>query len=543
VKSKVNGSYIFQSNPAKIIANVCQWPSSNEQCGVATDRVNVDIQIGSAFGNRAGVFNYQIENGTLKLNPKTDGNYFITLTPGWSNSGMPSMGNASSFKPIRIQILVTEGGTKFWRCPDAQSACVTTTPNLAELTPGAGIVNLGNLRFVESTQIGYVKTPGLNGTNVANSNINIQPEQGTPWPATSWAYSDSNGRFALDLAPGVYAVTAREPWLNPDGLVAGSLRLKITQVGDLTTMQVWEDGEWVTKETLDLRLRNPNFSGILLPPAGDSSRTFIANAHMNFERQDPMSGMYQWTNVYSSTNMAGQYRIGLDDGNWRIKFEPPYELRGEYTGVTILLVVSAGEVTSINGSACGPCVTDIRLPLPSLRGLVKDAQGNIVVNASMNARRIDMNYSPNNQWYSWTSTNNLGKYSFAIPSNGSTTMTRYEVRIEPPYMMPGSTSVSTLATTTRYFGTVTRDEIDYICSIASENATTCEGDEKVYGTSQDLVMNSANVFGQVLFNDAGVPAWKFKRRTNLVIISTQEIACRHVQMDTSLFVSKQESIS
>jgi hypothetical protein len=504
-KSKVSGSYVFQSSAPKIIANVCQWPSSIEQCGVTTDRVNVDIQIGSAFGNRTGVFNYQIENGTLKLNPKTDGNYFITLTPGWSNSGMPSMGNASSFKPIRIQILTTESGTRFWRCPDAQSTCVTTTPNLVELTPVAGIVNLGNLRFVESTQIGYVKTPS--GVNVANSNINIQPEMGTTSPLTSWAYSDSNGRFALDLAPGVYAVTAREPWLNPDGLVAGSLRLKITQVGDLTTMQVWEDGEWVTKETLDLRLRNPNFSGILLPPAGDSSRTFIANAHMNFERQDAMSGMYQWTNVYSSTNMAGQYRIGLDDGNWRIKFEPPYELRGEYTGVTVLLVVSAGEVTSINGSACGPCVENVRLPLPSLRGIVKDLQGNIVVNASMNARRLELNYSPNNQWNSWTSTNNVGKYSFAIPSNGSTTMMRYEVRIEPPYMMPGSTSVSTLATTTRYFGTVTRGGIDYLCALAGEYSTTCLGEEKEYGTLQDLVMNSANVFGQVLFNDAGVPAW------------------------------------
>jgi len=508
-KSKVNGSYVFQSSPPKIIANVCQWPATNlSTCSVATDQVNVSIEMSSALypGSRTSLFNYSVDNGSIKLNPKADGNFFVTLTPGWSNSGMPSMGNSSTYKPIRIQILVTEGGTKFWRCPEAQSTCVTTTPNIGELIPVAGIVNLGVLRFVESTQIGYVKTPGLNGTNVANSNINIQPEQGTPWPATSWANSDSNGRFALDLPQGTYMVTAREPYLNPLQLVAGSLRLKITQVGDLTTMQVWENGAWVTKETLDLRLRNPNFSGILLPPAGDSSRTFIANAHMNFERQDPMSGMYQWTNVYSSTNMTGQYRIGLDDGNWRIKFEPPYELRGEYTGVTVLLVVSAGEVTSINGSACGPCVTDIRLPLPSLRGLVKDAQGNIVVNANMNARRLD-NYSPDNQWYSWTSTNNMGKYSFAIPSNGSTTMTRYEVRIEPPYMMPGSTNVSTLATTIKYFGTVTRSEVDYICSIATENATTCQGDEKVYGTSQDLWMNSANVFGQVLFNDAGVPAW------------------------------------
>jgi hypothetical protein len=501
-KLKVNGSYIFQSDAPNIIANVCQWPATNlTTCSVPTDQVRVSIELGIAeyLGMRFSLFNYSVNNGSIKLNLKVNGNYFVTLSPG--------LGMTSTFKQIRIQILVTEGGTKFWRCPDAQSACVTTTPNLAELTPGAGIVNLGNLRFVESTQIGYVKTPGLNGTNVANSNINIQPEQGTPWPATSWAYSDSNGRFALDLAPGVYAVTAREPWLNPDGLVAGSLRLKITQVGDLTTMQVWEDGEWVTKETLDLRLRNPNFSGILLPPAGDSSRTFIANAHMNFERQDAMSGMYQWTNVYSSTNHVGQYRVGLDDGNWRIKFEPPYVLRGEYTGITVLLVVSAGEVTSINGSACGPCVTDIRLPLPSLRGLVKDAQGNIVVNASMNARRLELNYSPNNQWNSWTSTNNEGKYSFAIPSNGSTTMTRYEVRIEPPYMMPGSTSVSTLATTTRYFGTITRGDIDYLCELAGEYSTTCFGEEKEYGTLQDLVMNSANVFGQVLFNDAGVPAW------------------------------------
>jgi hypothetical protein len=164
-------------------------------------------------------------------------------------------------------------------------------------------------------------------------------------------------------------------------------------------------------------------------------------------------------------------------------------------------------VTSINGSACGPCATDVRLPLPSLRGIVKDLQGNVVANASMNAQRIDMNYSPDNQWYSWTSTNNLGKYSFAIPSNGSTTMTRYEVRIEPPYMMPGSTSVSTLATTTRYFGTITRGGIDYLCALAGEYSTTCLGEEKEYGTLQDLVMNSANVFGQVLFNDAGVPAW------------------------------------
>jgi hypothetical protein len=509
-KSKVNGSYIFQSSAPKITAKVCGWPATDPTtCSVATDQVNVSIELGSAVfpGMRTSLFNYSVDNGSIKLNPKADGNFFVTLTPGWSSSGIPSMGNSSSFKPIRIQILVTEGGTKFWRCPEPQSTCVTTTPNIVELIPGGGIVNLGDLRFVESTQIGYVKTPGSNGTNVANSNINIQPEQGTPWPATSWANSDSNGRFALDLPQGTYTVTAREPYVNPLQLVAGSLRLKITQVGDLTTMQVWENGAWVTKQTLDLRLRNPNFSGTLLPPTGDSSRTFVANANLNFEKLDPISGMYQWANIYNSTNSSGQFRIGLDDGNWRIKFEPPYELRGEYTGITVLVVVSGGEVTSFNGAACGPCVTDVRLPLPSLRGLVKDFSGNPVVNANINARRIDMNYSPTNQWYSWTSTNSAGKYSFAIPSNGSTTMTRYEIRIDPPYMMLGSTSVSTLATTIKYFGAVTREGVDYICSIASENATTCLGDEKVYGTSQDLVMNSANVFGQVLFNDAGVPAW------------------------------------
>ncbi len=513
-KSKVNGSYVFQSDPPKIIANVCQWPSSGQQCGVATDRVNVDIQLGTSMqGFRTGIFNYSVENGSVKLNPKIDGNYFITLTPGWSNSGMPPTGNAASYRPIRLQILTTEGGTKFWKCPEALSTCVTTTPNLVELVPVDGIVDLGNLRFLESTQIGYVKTPG--GTTVANSSINIQPEQGTPWPLTSWANSNSNGRFALDLPQGTYTVTAREPYVNPLQLVAGILRLKVTQVGELTTMQVWENGAWVTKETLDLRLRSPNFLGTLLPPTGDISRTFIANANMRFERQDPISGMYQWTNIYSSTNSSGQFRVGLDDGNWRIKFEPPYDLRGEYTGVTILLVVSGGEVTSINGSACGPCVTDIRLPLPSLRGLVKDAQGNIVVNANMNARRLDMNYSPTNEWYSWTSTNNAGKYSFAIPSNGSTTLTRYEVRIEPPYMMPGSTSVSTLATTIKYFGTLTRGGIDYLCALAGEYATTCLGEEKEYGTLQDLVMNSANVFGQVLFDDAGVPAWIEVQKKNV----------------------------
>lgn len=505
-KSKVNGSYIFQSNPAKIIANVCQWPSSIEQCGVATDRVNVDIQIGSALqGYRTGVFNYQIENGSLKLNPQRDGNLFVTLTPGWSDGGMPSPGGITSYRPIRLQILTTENGTRFWRCPDPQSTCVTNTPNLVELIPVAGVVNLGNLRFIESTQIGYVKTPS--GANVAGSSINIQPEMGSPWPATSWAYSNSNGRFALDLQPGTYVVTAREPFVNPEQLVAGSLRLKVAQVGDSTTMQVWENGAWVTRETLDLRLRNPNFSGRLLPPSGDSSRAFIANANVMFERQDPISGMYQWTNVHGSTNSAGEFRIGLDDGNWRIKFEPPYHLRGEYTGTTILLVVSGGEVTSINGSACGPCTTDIRLPLPSLRGIVKDGQGNIVVNASLSARRLDLNYSPTDQWYSWTSTTSAGKYAFAIPSNGSTTLKRYEVRIEPPYMMPGSISAGTLATTVKYFGTVTRSGVDYICAIADEYATTCSGEEKEYGASQDLVMNSANVFGQVLFGDAGVPAW------------------------------------
>ena len=515
-KSKVNGSYVFQSNPPKIIANVCQWPETNlTTCSAATDQVNVSIEMMSAVypGMRVSLFNYSIDNGSVKLNQKSDGNFLVTLTPGWGNNGMPSMGNSASYKPIRIQILVTEGGTRLWKCPEAQSTCVTTTPNLVELVPVDGIVDLGNLRFLESTQIGYVKTPG--GTTVANSSINIQPEQGTPWPSTSWANSNSNGRFALDLPQGTYTVTAREPYVNPLQLVAGSLRLKVTQVGELTTMQVWENGAWVTKETLDLRLRNPNFLGTLLPPTGDISRTFIANANMRFERQDPISGMYQWTNVYSSTNNAGQYRIGLDDGNWRIKFEPPYDLRGEYTGVTILLVISGGEVTSINGSACGPCVTDIRLPLPSLRGLVKDAQGNIVVNANMNARRLDMNYSPTNEWYSWTSTNNAGKYSFAIPSNGSTTLTRYEVRIEPPYMMPGSTSVSTLATTIKYFGTLTRGGIDYLCALAGEYATTCLGEEKEYGTLQDLVMNSANVFGQVLFDDAGVPAWIEVQKKNV----------------------------
>ena len=271
--------------------------------------------------------------------------------------------------------------------------------------------------------------------------------------------TDSVGHFAVNLEEGDYTLRANPAW-NSSGVTAKEVKIRMQDCDGTAGLEIYlqtaglcaasptpealVDGRYV------VALGGSNFVGTLFNPTTQAS---IAWSSFHYERFNTVTKNYEWVNEsWANTNQSGGFGVNFaSPGRYRLTFEVPYYLSGQFSKSDVIVDVNESLVATPDLAASGgdgvikPAASggrwDVYLRLPNASGKITTPDGSAGVgNAWINVEKWET--SPSRcggavgcwQWTSEVSgassdarPSTLGNFAMTLPDG------RWRLSVNPPW--------------------------------------------------------------------------------------------------------------
>ncbi len=193
------------------------------------------------------------------------------------------------------------------------------------------------------------------------------------WMDDKWANGDEDGQFMLMLQPGKYKVVEAGGY---DVWMPVSINFEIDSQGNLVNNEYVENGELIVKP------QKPNVKGYVK----DKDGNVLTNAHIAIKPIDAKE--HDWNNTkWINTDENGYFEIKMDDGDWKVTYISGWDF---WERVYIPFTVEGEAITSTVNGVVIDGLLQVKPPVPNLVGIVKDAEGNqLVENAWLSIKPAD----------------------------------------------------------------------------------------------------------------------------------------------------------
>lgn len=252
------------------------------------------------------------------------------------------------------------------------------------------VVVAADAAAVQDIQLGTPNVTGIvttpDGQPHRDAWIDVQDANGQHVQGV-YAFTNSEGEFALALPAGVeHQLTARPSW-NSSGLVAGTAKTTVPEGGSAS---------------VSIALRTPNVTGQVTAPDGTTVRGSFVDAVDKATGQHVRDG-------WGVTGADGTYALALPAGEYRITARPAWNSASSTVPASVDVVVTDGATTEapvqLGAANVVGTVTGDGVGLPNLLVRATNSTGDVA--------------------HAWT--NSSGAYALGLPAGD------YTLVVEPPY--------------------------------------------------------------------------------------------------------------
>lgn len=466
--------------------------SNTPGCGTCGER------IANGSINQDGLFGVNLPVGT----------HVISVEPNWE---LENQNYVSS--EYRITALDCNGDSKTEPYP-VGSQC-EDNPTQLQLINGHLVILLPGANFV-----GTLRRPDGNREPISYASVSVErwatcaicgPQTEGLWESTNQYDSvNDDGTFGLNFSEaGRFRLTFR-PYSNVLDYSQSRMIVDVTVDGTVVVTPVVDNRVWEADGDggFNVYLLLPNVSGTVTMPNGSPAQRVSINAEKWNSAGCGGGGCYTWgseSSGFLATGSDGRFATNLSQGKWRITWHPPFNTTGVSRTVRELVVTSDLDVclladSTSNGTSCPEAKRilsgefDIQLPLPNFSGKVKNPDGSVSPQSSIQFQTWN---ALSNSWQfvnEFGNTNRQGVFGVNLTVDGS-----YRVSFEPSAT---STGIAALIIYIRVC-----DSGDVVEPVATEElaktSTLCSGNSRLDDSSLEYELLSSNFRGRIFDISSG----------------------------------------
>jgi hypothetical protein len=388
---KVQPSQTYSLNYTLNGSNVTGVIKTSDDSPAADSWVSVEKRLGPNQWNWAG--------GT---NTNQQGSFGLYLTPGQYRFRVEPGPNVRG-----------KGVSTMYPAGDDTYITVSTTGN----APLSILLRPPNLS-------GNVLLPGGNGAAVGSW---LEVQKWNPaferyeWTSEVVGTSTgADGAYALNIPAGRWQIVANPPWGNTE-----ASRKELRVVATSATSVCLDngsggcDGSALAAGEADIELRSPNVVGSVQAPSGDP----VGNTWVDVRLWNESRSSYEWSPDLNglNVNFDGVFTANLPNGRYELTANPPWG-SADYSRGSTEIAIASGQVSSIDGSSCGPNCPEIVIELgsPNVSGKVRyPSDDTAVAFAPVFAEKWN---GTNNYWEwnnTYTNSTQSGDYALNLTSPGT----------------------------------------------------------------------------------------------------------------------------